>query len=192
MRYTYLHSCLLILLFGGCAGSTSGQLTLQEQLSLEGKIRELVESAVVEMRTGTPAALDRAQASLEVARDINPNDPRVIDGLGCVEWRRGNLKLAEHFFRRALQLDSNYDRALAHLALILEARGDKNSARLLLQQSVQMNPLNYRNRNNYAALLLDQGETEESYRQLLRAAESGGREEPEIKSNLANVREERD
>ena len=174
----------------GCLSAQTARVTLQEQLAMESKVRELVSGAIAELRLGTPSALDRAQAALEVARDMNPDEPRVIDGLGCVEWRRGNAKLAQHFFKRAIELNPKYDRAYAHLALIAEGDGNRAAALALLQSAVRMNPLNYRTRNNLAALLISDGRSKEAYQQLLRAAESGGRQESEIKANLAAIKEE--
>ena len=185
-----LAATVMIVLLSGCVAVPQGQVPLQDRLAIEGKIRELVETATVAMRVGTPSALDRAQAALEVARDINPDEARVVDGLGCVEWRRGNHRLAEKFFKQALELNPDYDRAFAHLAMVAEADGDRNAARTLLQTAVKMNPLNYRSRNNYAALLLEDGQTKAAYQQLLRAVQSGGGSEAEIKANLVNVRED--
>src|SRR3546814_1394535 len=44
-----------------------------------------------------------AKALIEQAHQISPEDPAVLDSLGCVNFRLGNLDEAERYLRQALQ-----------------------------------------------------------------------------------------
>jgi len=179
--------CLVNFQLVACFGNASHRSPGAE-LALEESLKNLLTVATKDLRLGTIASLERASASLELARDLSPNDSRVLDGLGCVEWGRENYKLAQYFFNRALEANPNYDRAYAHLALVAERRGDSKAAYGLLKIAVGLNPLNYRSRNNYAAVLGSQGYSQEAYRQLLRAYQAGGKDSAVVLSNLGNKR----
>lgn len=155
------------------------QAAMQEQ-----QVQLLITKSIDEMTKDARAALDSANNALELARDLDPRDPRVLDGLGCVEWRRGNHDLAAYFFEKALKADPNYDRAYVHLALYEELNQRPDSAERLLRTAIKLNPMNFRARNNYAALLLDKGLRHEARKQLQRAVHAGARNEPFVLLNL--------
>jgi len=179
---------LLLLLFAPSACIKPKELTPKEVAMREIKLRELLKHGNAELRKGTWEGFDQAQADYSTARDLSPEDPRVIDGLGCVAWRKGNAELAEFYFRRARELNQNYDRPLVHLALIAESRGHREAAEGLLRRAMRTNPLNYKARNNYAALLLNTNETgpriAEAQRELLKARELADEEDPIVSGNL--------
>jgi|GEM_PF-3305824 len=158
--------------------------SLEDQVRLEDTLRSALTQATADLRQGDEPGLDRAFAALEVARDLAPNDPRVFDGLGAVEYRRRNSKLAESFFKRAISLNPDYDRPYAHLALIAEDRGDRAAAIELLKLAIKLNPLNFRARNNLAKLLKDDGADAEAYKELLKAYQSGAQDDIVIAHNL--------
>ena len=193
--WQYLDNQLLrVFLFGALLFSTmtacapiGPEVSLQDELVMEERIEALLGEATQRMREGTNLSYDQAFAALELARDLKPNDPRVIDGLGCVEWRRGNYDLAEHFFSKALELNPRYDRAYAHLAFVAKRKGDLEAARDLLKIAVALNPLNFRSRNNYAIVLAEQNDEREAYHQLLKAYQSGGRGDIVLDYNLERV-----
>ena len=53
--------------------------------------------------------LDQAIAQLETARQILPDDPRILNTLGGLLTRKGNASGAEKHFRRALEIDPSLD-----------------------------------------------------------------------------------
>jgi tetratricopeptide (TPR) repeat protein len=167
---------LCLLLFSSC-GPRQKQISIQDELHLETKMKELLFESVMLMRQDNQEALDGAEASLALARELNPRDPRVADGLGCVFFRKKDYESAKYFFKEALQLDPNYDRAYAHLALLAERDGNYEVAYYLVSKAVQMNPLNYRSRNNMAALLINHFDSEDNlkvaYQELLKTYQSG-------------------
>ena len=203
--------CLLIsiLLFAvvsvGC-GPRAVPLDIQGEVSMEFRLKELLTQGTLLMRRGDQAGLERAYAALEVARELSPFDPRVLDGIGCVEWRKGNPALAEFFFKEALKQNPEYDRAYAHLALIAERNGEVDAALELLQIAVAKNPLNYHSRTNLGALLLEASREEGvkgklnsqeakrikemAYLELRKAYQSADKEDPVLNYNKRYVSQE--
>lgn len=120
--------------------------------------RQLLARAVRELQSSEPESVERAGRLFELAREIHPRDPRVLNGLGCYYFRKGEPELAKFYFQRAIEVDPNYDRAYAHLALIARDDGNIKAARELLRQAVAMNPLNYQQRSNLVALGVEFGE----------------------------------
>jgi len=173
---TIILGSFVLLFFCGCVPRQK-QLSMQDELQLETKMKELLFSSVMLMRQENKTALDGAEANLALARELNPRDPRVADGLGCVFFRKKDYDSAKYFFKEALQLDPNYDRAYAHLAMLAENDGNYEAAYFLVSKAVQMNPLNYRSRNNMAALLINHFNSEENlkvaYQELLKTYQSG-------------------
>lgn len=179
-----LFTLLVPLLLIGCSAQIVPPLNGEQIAMREQKVTLLISKAVNLMRRGDAASFDEAFDALELARDLLPTDPRIVDGLGCVEWRRGNHKLAEHFFKKALEFDPYYDRAYSHLAIVAHENGDKQAALDLLQIAVKMNPLNHRSRNNYAVELLEEGNTYDAFHQLQRASLAVDEDDPVLSHNL--------
>jgi len=171
---------LVIVLFLSACGISRPTPDVGDTVVLEERLQQLLGESTELMRRGET---DRAFAALELARDLSPEDPRVLDGLGCVEWRRKNYRSAKYFFQRALAANPRYDRAYTHLALVAEREGDRQAAVELLQIAVKLNPLNFRSRNNLAVALLEKGDRK-AYHQLLKAVEAGGRKDVVIQHNL--------
>jgi len=178
---------VLILVFLQACASVP-QRSPENAATLERRIQMMMEQSIHFLREGSPESLKLAQQTLEVARELSPEDGRVLDGLGCVEWRNGNRKLAKYFFRRAIKANPEYDRPYGHLALIAEQEGDRKAAQELFRLALKLNPLNYRARNNFGVLLLKTGASAEGSRQLLRASASSDGEEAVIEHNVARVR----
>lgn len=193
----WLHSLFVTMLFilSACAPQRPN-LTPDQLAARELKLRELLKQSVVELRLGTPDALDRAQASLEIARELHPKDARVLDGLGCVAWRKGNVNLAESFFKKSLEQDQNYSRPWAHLALVAEARGHYNAANGLLRKAIAVNPMNFMARNNRAAFLLKNSTNPRdhsiAYQELMKAYQLSGSDDPIVQANIRRVQIESD
>ncbi len=160
-------------------------LTPEQKVERENQIVYLLHKAVEELRVGTPDSLKSARASLELALELDSEDARIFDGLGCVEYREGNLGAAEDLFKQALVLNSIYERAYVHLAVIAQDRNDHQAAADLLQIALNLNPLNYRARNNYALLIRDKAhEHDIAYQELLKVYHSRHRADGVLEYNL--------
>ena len=80
-----------------------------------------------------------AKALIEQAHQINPEDPAVLDSLGWVNYRLGNLDEAERLLRRALQEFPDHEVA-AHLGEVLWAQGKQKEARKLWREALKQQP----------------------------------------------------
>ncbi len=69
-----------------------------------------------------------AKALIEKAHQINPDDPAVLDSLGWVNYRLGNLPEAERLLRQAFAAFPDHEVA-AHLGEVLWAAGKQREAR---------------------------------------------------------------
>lgn len=69
-----------------------------------------------------------AKALIEKAHQINPDDPAVLDSLGWVNYRLGNLPEAERLLRLAFAQFPDHEVA-AHLGEVLWAAGKQREAR---------------------------------------------------------------
>jgi Flp pilus assembly protein TadD len=185
-------SLMLVLSLLGC-GIRPHEPGPAELAARESKMRELLRTGNRLLQRGDWDSLDRAQAAYTVARELDGSDARPIDGLGCVAWRKGNVDLAQFYFQRAVELNPEYDRPVAHLALVAEAHGHLQAARELLARAVALNPLNFRARNNFAALSIKHSRNPqllaEAYHQLLRASELAG--DPLIEENIRRLEQQK-
>jgi Flp pilus assembly protein TadD len=130
-------------------------------LKLEQRALELIDQAVVLMRQGN---LDKAEAAFQVSREL-VSLPASLDGLGCIAFFRGENLIAEDFFKQALDLDFRYTEAVGNLALLYEQMGKPQKAEEYFKRAIELNPANYRIRNNYAIFL---AQRDNSPRQLAR------------------------
>ncbi len=80
-----------------------------------------------------------AKDLIERAHKINPNDPAVLDSLGWVNYRLGNLNEAERLLRQALAGFPDQEVA-AHLGEVLWANGKQREARQLWAQYLKDQP----------------------------------------------------
>ncbi|MCO7628177.1 tetratricopeptide repeat protein [Pseudomonas fluorescens] len=69
-----------------------------------------------------------AKALIEQAHQINPEDPAVLDSLGWVNYRMGNLDDAEKYLRQALERFPDHEVA-AHLGEVLWVKGNQREAK---------------------------------------------------------------
>ena len=129
-----------------------------------GQIEKLVDQGVGYMREGK---LDEAEAAFKVALEIG-NSAAALDGMGCVAFRRGETKRAEEFFWRAYEVDATYNNSLGNLALLYESQGLRLKALELYRRSLDLDPYNFRSRNNYAVFLAD-GDIPKARGELLKA-----------------------
>ena len=154
--------CLLIVLVvSGCV-PMEARLSPEQAMQVEAKLQELLAKGVIDLEENGSEGVERAQAAFELAKALSPEDPRVLDGLGAVAFRRGDYLKAKGLFQQAIIVDENYDPAYMHLAAVAEKNGDLLAAYQLLQKAIEKNPLNYRAHNNLGAFLLKYNSKEES------------------------------
>ncbi|WP_369959926.1 tetratricopeptide repeat protein [Pseudomonas benzenivorans] len=80
-----------------------------------------------------------AKELIEQAYRINPDDPAILDSLGWVNYRLGNLEVAERLLRQALQRLPDHEVA-AHLGEVLWARGKQREARKVWAGALKEQP----------------------------------------------------
>jgi tetratricopeptide (TPR) repeat protein len=82
---------------------------------------------------------EEARVLIERAHRINPEDPAVLDSLGWVNYRLGNLDDAERYLRSALERFPDHEVA-AHLGEVLWANGKQREARKVWGAALQEQP----------------------------------------------------
>ncbi|WP_434605703.1 tetratricopeptide repeat protein [Pseudomonas sp. R1-7] len=82
---------------------------------------------------------DEAKLLIEQAHQINPEDPAVLDSLGWVNFRLGNLDEAERLLRQALERFPDQEVA-AHLGEVLWANGKQREARQIWAKFLKEQP----------------------------------------------------
>ncbi|KAB0490486.1 tetratricopeptide repeat protein [Pseudomonas psychrophila] len=80
-----------------------------------------------------------AKALIQQAYDLNPDDPAVLDSLGWVNFRLGNLDEAERLLRQALERFPDQEVA-AHLGEVLWANGKQREAKKIWGTFLKENP----------------------------------------------------
>lgn len=80
-----------------------------------------------------------ARALIEQAHKLNPEDPAVLDSLGWVNFRQGQLDVAEHLLRQALESFPDAEVA-AHLGEVLWANGKQREARKVWAAALANDP----------------------------------------------------
>ena len=80
-----------------------------------------------------------AKALIQQAYDLNPDDPAVLDSLGWVNFRLGNLDEAERLLRQALERFPDQEVA-AHLGEVLRANGKQREAKKIWGTFLKENP----------------------------------------------------
>jgi tetratricopeptide (TPR) repeat protein len=85
--------------------------------------------------------LPEALALIDKALKMAPNDPFVMDSMGWVQFRMGNLQQAEELLRRAYTLRNDPEIAV-HLGEVLWVKGDQNDARKVWREARSKDPKN--------------------------------------------------
>jgi tetratricopeptide (TPR) repeat protein len=80
-----------------------------------------------------------AKALIEQAHQLNPEDPAVLDSLGWVNFRLGNLDEAERLLRQALERFPDQEVA-AHLGEVLWANGKQREAKQIWGKFLKEQP----------------------------------------------------
>jgi len=82
---------------------------------------------------------DEARALIEKAIALSPDDPAIIDSMGWVQYRLGNLPEALRWLRRAYSLNPDGEIA-AHLGEVLWVSGKKREARATWRRALALEP----------------------------------------------------
>ncbi|MGK5031240.1 tetratricopeptide repeat protein [Janthinobacterium sp. MDT1-19] len=85
--------------------------------------------------------LQEAHALIEKALQMAPGDPFIMDSMGWVQFRMGNLAAAENALRRAYAVRSDPEIAV-HLGEVLWQKGDKDEAQKLWRDAQRKDPKN--------------------------------------------------
>lgn len=85
--------------------------------------------------------LEEAKALIEHALALAPNDAHIIDSMGWVYFRLGNLKLAEQYLRQAQQLQPDAEIS-THLGEVLWASGQRAEAESFFRSAFAVDPRN--------------------------------------------------
>jgi tetratricopeptide (TPR) repeat protein len=80
-----------------------------------------------------------ARQLIEQAHQLNPDDPAILDSLGWVNYRLGNLDEAERLLRQALQAFPDQEVA-AHLGEVLWTQGKQQEARKVWRKALKQQP----------------------------------------------------
>lgn len=85
--------------------------------------------------------LAEALQLIEKAHALTPDDPYILDSLGWVHFRLGDIKRARDYLERAYKAKPEAEVAI-HLAEVLWAAGDHSAARKLLREVRTQEPSN--------------------------------------------------
>jgi tetratricopeptide (TPR) repeat protein len=83
--------------------------------------------------------LDEAQVLIEKALELSPEDPHIIDSMGWVLYRKGNLEKAIEWLEKAWAVRPEVDVA-AHLGEVLWKAGKSAEARKIWQDAQRLDP----------------------------------------------------
>ena len=78
---------------------------------------------------------DRAASYIQRALETEPDNPAILDSMGWVEYRRGNLDAARHYLERAYRDFADAEVA-AHLGEVLWQQGQHEAARRIWQDAM--------------------------------------------------------
>ncbi|MFA5631971.1 MAG: tetratricopeptide repeat protein [Porticoccaceae bacterium] len=89
------------------------------------------------------SAAGRYHEAIEIYQEILEKDPKnasLVNELGVVWYREGNLTEARRFFAQAVKIDPDYPRALANLGACHNELGDNPSAIACYEKAVALQP----------------------------------------------------
>ena len=125
--------------------------------------KELVRDLLQEGR------VDEAEAQLEKALQIEPNDAEAHSNLGNVLHKKKRLAEAIAQYQRALELQPTFAVAHHNLANVLLEQGRVDEAVAHYQRALELQPDFLAARNNLGQVLLQLGRADEAQAQLTRA-----------------------
>ena len=85
--------------------------------------------------------LNEALSLIEKALSLSPNDHYILDSLGWVHFRKGNLNKALDYLQQAYQYNADPEIA-AHLSEVLWQQGKQDQANVVLNEALRNHPEN--------------------------------------------------
>ena len=85
--------------------------------------------------------LNEALSLIEKALSLSPNDHYILDSLGWVQFRKGNLNKALDYLQQAYQYNADPEIA-AHLSEVLWQQGKQDQANVVLNEALRNHPDN--------------------------------------------------
>jgi Flp pilus assembly protein TadD len=85
--------------------------------------------------------LQEAYGLIAKALEMAPDDPFIMDSMGWIHYRMGNLNEAEKFLRRAYGVRKDAEIGI-HLGEVLWQKGDKSAAQALWRDARAKDPQN--------------------------------------------------
>ena len=129
----------------GMTGQDAGDLSILER-DLTAIIKQQPDNATALNALGYTLAdetdrLDEAYELISKALSLNPEEPAIIDSMGWVLYRRGDLAGAEKYLRKAWS-KMNDPEVASHLAQVLIDLGNRAEASATLKKALLVNPEN--------------------------------------------------
>ena len=84
--------------------------------------------------------LDLAYEYIMQANALKPNDQAILDSVGWVYYKKGNLDKAEQYLRMAIENNSRDTESYQHLIIVLEALGNEAAADEVRKQAQDLFP----------------------------------------------------
>jgi tetratricopeptide (TPR) repeat protein len=84
--------------------------------------------------------LDLAYDYIMQANELKPNDKAILDSVGWVYYKKGNLEQAEKYLRMAIDGNSRDSESYLHLIEVLQTKGDQSAAAIIIQMAQEIFP----------------------------------------------------
>jgi TolB-like protein/Flp pilus assembly protein TadD len=111
-------------------------------------------------------ATQKAQPMIDKGLELDPESAETFAALGLARWRIGQYDAAESALRRAVELNEDYIPAQLWLAGVLGDQGRYPEENSILEQAMELDPLNELLAVNYAENQRIRGNLQESRRRL--------------------------
>ncbi len=111
-------------------------------------------------------ATEKAQPMIDKGLELDPESAEAFAALGLARWQIGQYDAAESALRRAVQLNKDYIPAQLWLAGVLGEQGRYLEENSILEQAMELDPLNELLAVNYAENQRIRGNVAESRRRL--------------------------
>jgi len=115
---------------------------------------------------------------------LNPNDPEIYFGFGCIAGKKNNFKEEIEMYTRAIGIDSNYAFAYSNRGLTYYHKGDTKKAIADFTKVMEIEPNFAQSYNDRAACYAMQGEFDKSWSDLQKAQELGYKVNPQFITDL--------
>ena len=126
------------LLHEGLKDIPAAEKVLKSILSFDKKNSSAM-NALGYLLTDYTTRFDEALVYIQAAYRLQPNDPMIIDSLGWVYFKMGDIGKAEQYLRQAYKQRQDIEIA-AHLIELLAKKGAQNEAQVLLEEMLKKNP----------------------------------------------------